>query len=206
MMRLYGLTGSERYLQGARTIYDLYVTGGGMTDTYQNLNWWDRPDTWTEPCAIVDSLMLALELYKATGEESFRTLAARVYHNGFSTMQRDNGGAGTDTVVTAESPWDYLQAQMYEAFFCCTMRLAEGLWYVHENRDLLWAQITGCVTRDENGIYRDGDLLYAEPLDGLEAYADALVEIDGHRLAPIVKYYKVPKHVLTTGRQNVRFS
>ncbi len=59
MLRLHGVTGKDRYLARAREIYDLYTAGGGMDMTYQNLNWWGRPNTWTEPCAIVDSLMVS---------------------------------------------------------------------------------------------------------------------------------------------------
>lgn len=205
MMRMYSVTGEEYYLNCAADIYDLYVHGGGMTYTWQNLNWWGRPETWTEPCAIVDSLMLALELYKATGREEYRTTAARIWHNGFSSLQRSNGGAGTDTVVTADSPWDYLAAQMYEAHFCCTMRLAEGLWYVHENSDLLYAEITGTVTRQDNGIYMDGDLIYAEVTGGAEAYGSGAVDIDGHRLMPLIKYYRVPDDLMTASRQKILF-
>ncbi len=205
MMRMYGVTKREKYLNGAKNIYELYVHGGGMTDTYQNLNWWLRPDTWTEPCAVVDSLMLALELYKATGDGSFRKIAARIWHNGFSTLQRDNGGAGTDTLVTFGSPWDDLAAQMYEAFFCCTMRLAEGLWYVNENRDLLYAETTGRVTRNERGVYTDEDLVYALPDDALLPYAGPSVEVDGMMLTPIVKYYRVPKEIIETAKQKIVF-
>lgn len=205
MMRMYGVTGEKGYLDGAKRIYDLYVHGGGMTLTDQNLNWWNRPDTWTEPCAIVDSLMLALELYKATGEAAYRTVAARVYHNGFATAQRDNGGAGTDTLVCAGSPWKYLAAQMYEAYFCCTMRLAEGLWYVHANREQLYAELDGDVTRKESGVYSDGDLLYAQVEGGAEAYAERFVEVDGHRLSPLMKYYRVPKKVMEESRQVILF-
>lgn len=205
MMRLYRITGNENYLVRAREIYGLYTEGGGMTNTYQNLNWWGRPDTWTEPCAIIDSLMLSLELYKVTGEEKYRTMAARVYHNGFATLQRDNGGAGTDTVVTPESPWNYLSTLMYEAPFCCSMRLAEGLWYINENQELLWAEITGSVTRGADGIYRDGDIIYAIPENGLEKYASNITEVDGLRLAPLVKYYKLPREAIDNGRQTVIF-
>ena len=205
MMRLYGLTGDEKYLKGASDIYELYVYGGGMTYTYQNLNWWRRPDTWTEPCAVIDSMMLALELFKSTGRGEFRTTAARVWHNGFATLQRDNGGAGTDTVVTADSPWDYLQAQMYEAFFCCTMRLSEGLWYANENRDLLFAETVGEVVKNENGVYADGDILYAQPDEALLPYAEKTVKADGLCLTPIVKYYRVPKQVFETARQKILF-
>ncbi len=205
MMRMYSITGDRYYLDCAADIYDLYVNGGGMTYTWQNLNWWGRPETWTEPCAIVDSLMLSLELYKATGREDYRTTAARIWHNGFATLQRANGGAGTDTVVTADSPWDALYAQMYEAYFCCTMRLAEGLWYVRENRDLLYAETTGIVTKQPNGTYMDGDILYAEVTGGGEACGNSPVSVDGHLLMPLVKYYLLPDDVMNATRQRILF-
>src|SRR5699024_145306 len=116
------------------------VFGGGMTYTYQNLNWWGRPDSWTEPCAVIDSLMLALMLYKVEKKEEYRNLAARIYINGFASLQSDNGGAGTDSLVCPGSTKTELHAEMYEACFCCTMRLSEGLWYIYENKDLLWSE------------------------------------------------------------------
>ena len=205
MLRMYGETLDAKYLSGAKEIWDLYVSGGGMTKTYQNLNWWGRPDSWTEPCAIVDSLMLSLELYKITEDEKYRTLAARVWHNGLATAQRDNGGAGTDTLLCEGSGWKELKAKMYEAPFCCSMRLAEGLWYAHENRELLYAETNGCVTRGEDGIYSDGDILYAEPMGGIEKFADSFTEADGKKLAPIVKYYRVPREIIMSGSQRVIF-
>lgn len=205
MMRMYSVTKDEKYLNGAKEIYNLYVFGGGMTYTYQNLNWWRRPDTWTEPCAIVDSLMLAVKLYKTTGEESYRKTAARIYHNGFSTLQRDNGGAGPDTVVTGDSPWDYLGTHSYEAYFCCTMRLAEGLWYISENRALLYAETSGTVKKDKNGIYRDGDIIYALPDKPLLPYREETVSVDGMELSPIIKYYRVPKEIIESARQKILF-
>ncbi|MBO4432858.1 MAG: hypothetical protein J5852_04930 [Clostridia bacterium] len=205
MMRMYSVTKDARYLNGAKEIYDLYVFGGGMTYTYQNLNWWGRPDTWTEPCAIVDSLMLALTLYKATDDEDYRKTAARIYHNGFATLQRDNGGAGADTIVTDDSPWDSLKVYMYEAYFCCTMRLAEGLWYINENKALLYAEYLGEVKKDENGIYRDGDIIYALPDESLLPYAEETVEVDKMELSPIVKYYRVPKEIIESAKQQILF-
>lgn len=207
MMRMFAVTGEAAYRDRAAAIYDLYVHGGGMTYTYQNLNWWGRPDTWTEPCAIVDSLMLALELYKSTGDEAYRTTAARIWHNGFATLQRANGGAGTDTVVTAESPWNELKSQMYEAYFCCTMRLAEGLWYVKENSDMLYANLDGAVSKQPNGTYADGDILYALVTGGALDYADqeAAREADGYRLVPIIKYYRVPKEEMEACSQKILF-
>lgn len=206
MLRMYANTAYERYLSGAKEIYDLYVNHGGVTYTYQNLNWWGRPDTWTEPCAIVDSVMVAAELYKITGEEQYRKFAARVYHNGFSTLQRPNGGAGTDTIVAPGSPWTYLKADMYEAYFCCSMRLSEGLWYINANQDLLWAETEGTPVKTENGVYMDGDIVYAEVSGGGEEYAEKFVEIDGHKLCPIVKYFRVPEDVVKTTVQQIVFA
>ncbi len=205
MLRMYTVTNEDKYILGAKKIYDLYVFGGGMTYTYQNLNWWSRPDSWTEPCAIVDSLMLSLELYKLTNEESYRKTAARIYHNGFATLQRDNGGAGTDTIVTEKSPWDYLKAQMYEAYFCCTMRLAEGLWYIKDNCSLLYAETVGAVKKDKSGIYRDGDIIYAHPDDSLLPYAESVVDFNGIILTPIVKYYRVPQKIIESAKQKILF-
>jgi len=205
MMRMYAHTADERYLSGAKELYDLYVNHGGVTYTYQNMNWWGRPDTWTEPCAIVDSLMLALQLYKATGEEHYRNFAARVYHNGFSTLQRANGGAGTDTVVAPGSPWTYLKSDMYEAYFCCTMRLSEGLWFINEHKDLLWAECAGAPVKNENGVYMDGDIVYAEVSGGGEEYAESFVEVDGHKLCPIVKYFRLPREIMESTVQQIVF-
>ena len=205
MMRMYSVTAEDKYLNGAKDIYELYVNGGGMTYTYQNLNWWQRPDSWTEPCAVVDSLMLALELYKVTDDENYRNTAARIYHNGFATLQRDNGGAGTDTLVTDDSEWDYLMARTYEAEFCCSMRLSEGLWYINKNSALLYAETSGNVVKNKNGIYFDGDIIYALPDEALLPYAEELVQVDDMKLAPIVKYYRVPKGIIETAKQKILF-
>lgn len=203
MVRMYQQTGDEAYLSGAEKIATLYFEGGGMTASYQNLNWWGRPDSWTEPCAIVDSLMLAGELYKLTAKDHYRTLAARIYHNGLATAQRDNGGAGTDSVVV-EGGTDTLCMGMYEAYFCCTMRLAEGLWYINENRELFTAHTEGKVTK-QGRVYADGDFLYAQIIGGGEAYAEKEVCIDGLTLSPLVKFYKLPKELIETTRQKILF-
>ena len=203
MVRMYQETGDKAFLDGAEAIATLYFEGGGMTATYQNLNWWGRPDSWTEPCAIVDSLMLAGELYKLTRKEHYRTLAARIYHNGLATAQRDNGGAGTDSGVN-EKGTDTLIAGMYEAFFCCTMRLAEGLLYVHSNKELFAARVEGKVTK-KGRVYTDGDILYAQVSGGGEAYAEKQVTVDGLTLSPLIKFYKVPQKIIETTKQKILF-
>lgn len=62
-IRLYQETGDTQFLDSATKLWNLYVEKG-MTYTYQNFNWWGKGDTWTEPCAVVDSLILAGELFK----------------------------------------------------------------------------------------------------------------------------------------------
>ncbi|MBE6590599.1 MAG: hypothetical protein E7646_00990 [Ruminococcaceae bacterium] len=206
MMRMYELCGEKAYLDGAKAIYDLYTKDGGMTLSYQNANWWGRHDSWTEPCAIVDSLMLSCMLYKAEKKEEYRRTAARIYHNGLASSQRANGGAGTDTVVSLESGGvDTLHSKMYEAYFCCTMRLSEGLWYINENKELLKAQTTGKVEKTDFGVYMDGDILYAEISGADEYLCSELIEIDGHKLHPLLKYFKIPKEDMEKISQKLIF-
>lgn len=189
LMRMYDVVGDRAYFEKAERIFKLYVEHG-MTYTYQNFNWFGKGDTWTEPCAVVDSLMLALQLYDVTNDESYRTYAARIYHNGFATFQRPNGGAGTDTTVS-DTTSELKVGAVYEAHFCCTMRLAEGLLCVMENRDRLYAETVGKVTKDSVGRYSDGDIVYAEISDNLKLFAEEAVSVDGLELYPIVKLYKL---------------
>jgi len=206
LLRMYAATGETAYRDGAETILRVYTDEGGMTYTYQNANWWGRNDSWTEPCCIVDSLMLSCELYKVTGKAEYRTLAARIWHNGLATSQRSNGGAGTDTVITrAEGGSDVLRADMYEAYFCCSMRLAEGLWYVSANTDLLYAETVGKVTKQENGTYADGDILYVQVEGAGKGYVTETVTVDGLTLSPILKYYNLPDEVMRATTQRVIF-
>lgn len=203
MIRMYQQTNDIFYYDGAEKIFKLYTENGGITKTYQNLNWWRRPDSWTEPCGIVDSIILSLELYKISGNESYRSFAAKTYCNGLATAQRSNGGAGTDTIVLDEAEHT-LYAQMYEAFFCCTMRLAEGLRYINENANYLYLHTDGNVSKKGN-MYFDGDIIYAEVNDELAPYTESLINSDGHTLSPIVKYYKVPQNAILSGRQRIIF-
>ena len=189
LMRMYEVTGNVGYLKKAQRIFDLYVTKG-MTYTYQNFNWFNRGDTWTEPCAIVDSLMLAMLLYKATNDSVYRMYAARIYFNGFATTQRPNGGAGTDSTVSDTT--DTLRVgPIYEAHFCCSMRLSEGLWFINENLDSIFAETDGSLTKDECGRYTDGDIIYAQISEEAEKYADEPKFADGLKLFPLIKFYKL---------------
>lgn len=221
MLRMYGVTEDPMYLTYAKDIFNLYVFGEGMDAAFQNLNWWGRPDTWTEPCAIVDSLMVSGELYKVTGKEMYRRCAARIWHNGLASAQRPNGGAGTDTVVFINvdgfEDVDTLHLLSYEAPFCCSMRLAEGLWYAKENRELLYCETeykkSGemIAVRDKYGRYMCGDLVLAEPsvIEGADTKGWTLPEptvtVDGHALSPLIKYYDKTDDVVGVLRQRMLF-
>lgn len=122
-MLIYEFCKKDMFYNAALDIWELYLNKG-MTATFANFNWFERFDTWTEPCAIVDSFILALQFYKITGNERDLRMARRIWHNAMASSQRPNGGAGTDTCVTGNMP--VLKAgDIYEAFFCCTMRLSE---------------------------------------------------------------------------------
>ena len=133
IIRLYKATFDDRFLKMAVSVFDLYIKNG-MTENYANFNWFGRFDTWTEPCAITDSLMVSTELYKITEDKYYLNLSTRIYLNAFCYAQRCNGGFGTDTAVgPAEKYLKPKGAGISEAFWCCTMRGAEGLSYMCEN-------------------------------------------------------------------------
>ena len=132
-----------------------------MTLTYENFNWFGRPDTWTEPCAVVDSLILAIELYKITGETQYKKYARRIWFNGLQFCLRGNGGAGPNACVTEEQP--FLRVSMYDAVQCCTMRYADGLLFYHKNKELFRAE-SDKITKD-GSRYFSGDYLLAEDVN-----------------------------------------
>lgn len=202
-LRIYGVNGDEKYLNSAIAILDLYCKSG-MTYTYQNFNWWGKGDTWTEPCAIVDSIMVAGKLYEITKKEEYRVLAARIWHNGFSSAQNPEGGAGPDTTISDTQSWLYVS--MYEAPFCCTMRFAEGLLFVKEHKELLTA-VEGKLQKDEHGRYMAGDIIYAEAEDfeRYEKYMEKVVEMDGHKLCPLIKNVYMTVDEYKELKQRVRF-
>lgn len=111
-------------------------------------------------------MIVALKLFRLTDDLTYKTLARRIWFNGLQFCQRFNGGAGTNSCVTAENP--VLKINSYEAPFCCTMRYAEGLLYAAENEEI-FADNGGEIFRDERGRVFMGDKLLAEDLSGLVA-------------------------------------
>lgn len=96
------------------------------TENHANYNWFGRPE-WTEPCAVVDAFMLAVQLWDATGSAEFLEEAHRIFYNAFLPRQRPNGGFGCDLCVGAKDQHFLLtHPKIFEAPFCCSMRAAEG--------------------------------------------------------------------------------
>lgn len=133
IVRLYQATGQTPYLEFARKFLRLYLQSG-MTENYANFNWFQRP-TWTEPCAVVDSYLLSMELFQLTNEPGYVELANRIFYNALECAQRSNGGFGCDSCVKPGGEQELLRTweDSYEAYWCCTMRGAEGLNYALRN-------------------------------------------------------------------------
>ena len=123
ILRYYRLTGKAGLIDMVRDRFDLYESEG-MTENYANYNWFCRPE-WTEPCAIVDSFIVAEELWEATAEVRYLEDAHRIYFNGLGYAQVPNGGWGLDSCAGAKD--EFIRKRTYEAWWCCTMRGGEGL-------------------------------------------------------------------------------
>lgn len=127
ILTFYRASGEKKYLDMAESIFEKYVQCG-MTKDFSNINWFKRPDTWTEPCCIVDSFILASQLFEITEQTKYLVLLNRIYLNSFRLAQRGNGGAGCNTCLYGDEK--EIKVHLYEAYFCCTMRFAEGLRFV----------------------------------------------------------------------------
>ncbi|WP_221469063.1 beta-L-arabinofuranosidase domain-containing protein [Cohnella nanjingensis] len=125
ILRHYETTGDPRLLEKAIDTFGVYMQRG-MTENYANYNWFGRPD-WTEPCAVVDSFIVAVGLWKHTGNSAYLEAAHHIYYNGLGYGQRPNGGFGCDVCAGVRDEMLSPKEGLYEAYWCCTMRGAEGL-------------------------------------------------------------------------------
>lgn len=135
LLRIHRADGDPGALELARQLFELYLAHG-MSENYANHNWFGRP-LWTEPCAIVDSWMAAMELFCLTREARYLETAHRIRFNALYFAQRSNGGFGCDECVGAENPILSAHTGAEEAFWCCSMRGAEGLSQIHRHQLLV---------------------------------------------------------------------
>jgi hypothetical protein len=157
------LTGRPGPLATARRLYEQYAAHG-RTANAATWNWFGRSDTWTEPCAVTDSLILALGLWRTTGEPRYLADAHAIEHNGLGHAQKPHGGFGLDTITGPGLPW--LANHHSDAAWCCTMRGAVALAELRERGYLL---VPGQAQQPESasavgaapdtlsvGLFRDG--------------------------------------------------
>lgn len=133
IIRTYELTKKKEYLDLATDRFALYLQKG-QTENYSNTNRFQM-EKWTEPCAIIDSYMVAVELYKLTGEISYLDMAQRIYFNSISHAQLPNGGMGLQNCpgFLDQNNLNFTKRDkgyITEAYWCCNMRGGDGLSYV----------------------------------------------------------------------------
>lgn len=167
MIRLYEKTSEKAYLENSIQVFDLYVKCG-MTLTYENFNWFERFDTWTEPCCIVDSFIVASKLYEITNQDNYLTLLRRIWFNGLSFAHRSNGGAGPNKCVHDNQR--VLKIHKYEAPYCCTMRYCEGLVFVKGNEKILSFDRTKPVQTDKYARRFVDDVMIVKDKDGKDHF------------------------------------
>ena len=126
IIRFYEITKEHKYLEMAIKMFSLYKTEA-WSEAYGNYNWFGAP-RWTEPCAIIDSFMVATLLWKHTENPVYLEDAHRIYFNALSHGSRINGSFGTDRCAGAKETEDnlFLAPINYETYWCCTMRGGEG--------------------------------------------------------------------------------
>lgn len=121
ILRLYEQDGEREHLAIAQRIFDLYKRLA-WTENYGNYNWFDRP-RWTEVCAIVDSFIVAVWLWRNTGDPQYLEDAHHIYYNSVEHSHRASGGFGSARCLGTE--WVYLEVTTYEVEWCCNMRGGE---------------------------------------------------------------------------------
>ena len=139
----YEALGDARYLEMAKRLFSLYERQG-MTENYANQNWFRRPH-WTEPCAIVDSFMAAMDLFRFTENIIYFETAQKIYWNALGHAQRENGGFGCDSCALGDNPFLYATGTGGDAYWCCSMRGGEGL-----------AEVARSIGMEKNGVVHIG--------------------------------------------------
>jgi len=134
------LTGDKAILNRVCKVFSRYKSVA-MTEHYGNYNWWGRP-RWTEPCAIIDSFILSVWLWRLTGRSEYIADAHHIYYNALGHALRAEGCFGTDFCLGAVPPEEdgglasynplMLQPRTYEVYWCCTMRGGEFFARAHE--------------------------------------------------------------------------
>jgi len=124
ILRWYEFHHRPEDLAFAEALYKQYRTLA-MTETYENYNWFNRPE-WTEACAVSDSFILTVNLWRLTGRANYLDDAHLILFNGLLPGQLHNGGFGTGPCVGHATGVCRTKGHN-EAPFCCSMRGGEAL-------------------------------------------------------------------------------
>lgn len=124
LLRYGEITGDDSLLPEIESRWKLYERFG-MTEDFENFNWFERYDTWSEPCAIIDSYLVCVQLWAKTLDPYYLEMAEKIYYNGIASTQRGNGGFGCN--IPVGPAFSSVSVRTYEASWCCTMRGGEGL-------------------------------------------------------------------------------
>lgn len=155
LVRFAEMTGNKDIVQEAEKRWETYKRFG-MTENYESYGRFGCYDAGTEPCATVDSYMLALKLWQHTGNNAYLSDAQMIFYNGLAHTQRANGGFGSDSCPGEASGPD-LSVTVDESQWCCTMRGAEGL-----------------ATAAAFNFMRKGDTFYLTDLNPMSLSVDGL--------------------------------
>ncbi len=125
LLRFYESTKDPALLEKVQRIYGAYISLA-ITENYENYNWFGRPE-WTEPCAVIDSFIVAMGLWKHTANTDYLEDAHHILFNGMGYEERPTGGWGCDVCAGAGDEFLSPAEGVYEAWWCCLMRGGEGL-------------------------------------------------------------------------------
>ena len=124
ILRWYEMQHRPEDLAFAEALYKQY-RDLAMTETYENYNWFNRPE-WTEGCAVSDSFILAVNLWRLTRRADYLEDAHLILFNGLLPGQLRNGGFGISPCVGPATGMCRTKDHT-EAPFCCSMRGGEAL-------------------------------------------------------------------------------
>lgn len=81
----------------------------------------------TDTCATVEAFLLALELWRATGKESYLNEAHAIFYNGLGYGQKSHGGFGDDAIISLGDKGLALDTATWDLTDCCNLSGAVGL-------------------------------------------------------------------------------
>lgn len=203
IIKFYRETGNRAYLDFVEQFFALYLDYGA-TANYANFNWFCRA-TWTEPCAIIDSYILAFDLFCETKNPFYLKTANRIHYNALDFSQRLNGGFGCDicvgpkeTVLHADTDCNPL----CEAYWCCTMRGGEGLTRIVENLYLFEKDTLYLAQYGDSRF--EGNLIHIRQRTTFPSQGNVILEIDSQsdeirQIALFVPEYAQDALVITDG-------